>query len=301
MMIVNKLNFVLGIAALLLSTFGIAADRIPVVASFSILGDLVSVVGGDRVAVSTLVGPDQDAHVFEPRPADVKLVAQARLFVVNGLGFEGWLNRLTQSANFRGVTVVAARGIKSRQMADEDHPSRLTSDPHAWQDPRNVIDYVRNIASALSEIDPAGRVSYQENGRRYIEALKSLDAWAAGQYATIPAARRKLITSHDAFGYHAARYDIVFVAPQGVSTDSEPSAREMARLIRQIKQAKIRAVFMENMSNPRLLEQLAKGADVTPSGRLYSDALSAADGPAPTYLKMMRYNVEQILSGLKQN
>jgi ABC-type Zn2+ transport system substrate-binding protein/surface adhesin len=155
MMIVN--NFVLGIAALLLSTAGLAADRIPVIASFSILGDLVSVVGGDRVAVSTLVGPDQDAHVFEPRPAGVKLVAQAKLFVVNGLGFEGWLDRLTRSADFKGVTVVASRGIQSRQMADEDHPSKLSSDPHAWQDPRNVIDYVRNIASALARLTPPAR------------------------------------------------------------------------------------------------------------------------------------------------
>ncbi|MER2515275.1 MAG: metal ABC transporter substrate-binding protein [Candidatus Accumulibacter phosphatis] len=298
-MIVN--NFVLGIAALLLSTAGLAADRIPVIASFSILGDLVSVVGGDRVAVSTLVGPDQDAHVFEPRPAGVKLVAQAKLFVVNGLGFEGWLDRLTRSADFKGVTVVASRGIQSRQMADEDHPSKLSSDPHAWQDPRNVIDYVRNIASALGEIDPAGAAYYQENSQHYVEALKLLDAWAAGQYATIPVAKRKLITSHDAFAYHAARYDIAFLAPQGVSTESEPSAKEMAKFIRQIKHEKIKAVFMENMSNPRLLEQLAKGADVIPSGKLYSDALSTADGPAPTYLKMMHYNVEQILSGLKQN
>ena len=299
MTVLRKFTFL--IATVMLALTASATDRIPVVASFSILGDLVSVVGGDRVEVHTLVGPDQDAHVFEPRPADIQTVAHAQLVVLNGLGFEGWISRLTQTASYNGATVVASHGIKFRQMEDEDHPGRRTNDPHAWQDPRNVIDYVRNIATALSEIDPVGASTYQENSRHYIEALQALDAWIVDQYAQVPQSKRKIITSHDAFGYHSARYGIRFIAPQGVSTESEPSAKEISKLIRQIKQEKIKALFMENMSNHRLLEQLAKDTGVTPCGKLYADALSTADGPAPNYLKMMRYNVDQILLGLKRN
>ncbi len=299
MTVLRKLAFL--IATVMLALTASATDKMPVVASFSILGDLVSVVGGDRVEVHTLVGPDQDAHVFEPRPADIQTIAHAKLVVLNGLGFEGWITRLAEMASYKGATLVASRGIKFRQMADEDHPGRRTDDPHAWQDPRRVIDYVRNIAAALGQIDPAGAPSYRENSRHYIEALQALDAWIADQYASIPKAKRRLITSHDAFGYHATRYGIQFIALQGVSTESEPSAKEICKLIRQIKQEKIKALFMENMSNSRLLEQLAKDTGVTPCGKLYADALSTADGPAPNYLKMMRYNVDQILLGLKRN
>ena len=297
--ILRQLAFL--IAALTLALSASAADRIAVVASFSILGDLVSMVGGDRVELRTLVGPDQDAHAFEPRPTEIQSLARARLIVLNGLGFEGWMNRLSEMAGYKGATLVASRGIKFRQMEDEDHPGRRTDDPHAWQDPRNVIEYVRNIAAVLGEIDPAGAAIYRDNSRRYIAALQALDAWIAEQYASVPKAKRRLITSHDAFAYHAARYGIEFIAPQGVSTDSEPSAKEISALIRQIKREKIKALFMENMSNPRLLEQLAKDAGVAPCGKLYADALSRTDGPAPTYLKMMRYNVEQILLGLQRN
>ena len=278
-----------------------AAERIPVVASFSILGDLVAVVGGDRVSVTTLVGPDQDAHVFEPRPSDVKAVAQARVFVVNGLGFEGWLNRLQRSAGFKGTTIVAAEGVRARKMEDEDHPGRTVTDPHAWQDPSNVKIYVRNIARGLSELDPEHAAEYQSNGTAYAAQLDALDAWAREQYQSIPTEKRRLITSHDAFGYHAAHYGVQFLAPQGVSTESEPSAKEVARLIKQIKRDKIKAVFMENMSNPKLLAQLARDAGVSPAGKLYADALSAKDGPAADYLAMMRYNVQQILAGLRAN
>lgn len=302
-------NLVLGISALLISAAACGEDKIPVVASFSILGDLVAAVGGEHVAVQTLVGPDQDAHVFDPRPADIRTVAQAKLVVMNGLGFEGWMTRLTKSANFKGTELVASRGIKPRKMDKDDHGDAHEHrhghdhdiDPHAWQDPRNVLVYVRNIVDALSKIDPAHRSAYQENGRRYSEALQALDTWAVEQYASIPGAKRKLITSHAAFGYHSARYGIRFLSPQGASTESEPSAKEVSRLIRQIKQEKIKAVFMENMSSPRLLEQLANEAEATPSGKLYADALSAAGGPAPSYLEMMRYNVTQLVAALKRN
>lgn len=291
----------LTIAALIFSTVALAADKIPVVASFSILGDLVAAVGSERVSVRSLVGPDQDAHVFEPQPIDLKAVSQARLVVFNGLGFEGWMERLIKSSGFKGTTLIASRGIKPRQMEDEDQPGKRVADPHAWQDPRNTIDYVRNIAAALSRLDPDGEAVYRANSANYIAELSALDNWAQAQYASIPAARRKLITSHDAFGYHSRRYGIRFLAPQGISSEDEPSAREMATLIRQIRKEQIKALFMENMSNPKILDQLARETAVVPAGKLYADSLSKADGPAPTYLKMMRYNVETILDGLRKN
>ena len=291
----------LAIATLILSTVALAADKIPVVASFSILGDLVTIVGGERVSVRPLVGPDQDAHVFEPQPVDLKAVAQARLVVFNGLGFEGWMERLIKSSGFKGTTLIASRGIKPRQMADDEQPGKRVADPHAWQDPRHTINYVRNIAAALTRLDPAGEAVYRENSRKYIDELTALDSWAQAQYASIPAARRRLITSHDAFGYHSNRYGIRFLAPQGISSEDEPSAREMATLIRQIRKEQIKALFMENMSNPKILDQLAREAAVVPAGKLYADSLSKTGGPAPSYLKMMRYNVETILNGLRRN
>jgi zinc/manganese transport system substrate-binding protein len=289
----------------------LAADRIAVVTSFSILGDLVSKVGGERVAVTSLVGPDQDAHVFQPAPADIKAVARARLVVINGLGFEGWTERLTQSAGYRGSIVTASAGIKARARAEEhddeghdhdhDHHHHGSDDPHAWQDPQNVVVYVNNIAAALAALDPAGAEVYRRNAQAYIGQIEELDRWAIQQFAQIPQAKRRVITSHDAFGYFGAHYKVRFLAAQGVSTDSEPSAREVAGLIRQIRSEKIRALFFENMSNPRLLEQIAREAGVTPGGKLYADALSGSTGPAPDYLTLMRYNIKQLLEKIRLN
>lgn len=296
-----------GIAsAALLSGASFAAEPLPVVASFSILGDLVRVVGGERVRVTTLVGPDEDAHVFEPKPTDAKALVQSRLLVVNGLGFEPWAQKLAKSAGYQGETVVASRGVKPLAMAQEKghegkgHPHE-EADPHAWQNPGNVVLYTRNIAAALAKADPAGAAAYQANATAYVKELQTLDTWAKAQFAAIPADKRKVITSHDAFGYLAAQYQIRFLAPQGMSTDAEPSAKEVAQLIRQIQREKIRAVFVENMSNPRLLAQLAKDAGVTAGTTLYVDALSAAGGPADSYLKLMRHNVTQLAAGMRGN
>lgn len=278
-----------------------AADKLPVTTSFSILGDLVAVVGGDRVVVSTLVGPDEDAHAFEPSPTDVKKVAQSRLVVANGLGFDHWLGKLSSAAGYKGEMLVVSKGIKARQMPDEDTPGKMQSDPHAWQDPTNVITYVRNIASALSRLDPEGAEYYQKNSEQYVQSLTVLDTWGKQQFMQIPAAKRKVITSHDAFGYLGARYRITFLAPQGISTESEASARDVAKLIRQIRRDRIKAVYVENMSNPKLLQQLSHEAGVTMGGKLYADALSGPQGAAQSYLRMMRYNVEQLMLGLQQN
>lgn len=294
-------NLLLAVAVFGFGPHAMAADKLPVVATFSILGDMVATIGGDRVAVTTLVGADQDAHVFEPKPSDVKAVAQARLVVSNGLGFEGWVARLVKSASYKGQMAVLSQGIKTRKMEAGEHEGHAATDPHAWQNPANAVIYAETIVAALSKADPEGAAQYQENGKRYRQAITELDAWAKAQFDQIPKAKRKVITSHDAFGYLGARYGVQFLAPQGVSTEGDASAKDVGNLIRQIKRERIKAVFIENMSNPKLLEQLTREADVIPAGELYADALSAADGPAPSYLKMMRHNVEQLLAAMKLN
>jgi zinc/manganese transport system substrate-binding protein len=275
-----------------------AVDKLPVVASFSILGDLVAIVGGDRITVTTLVAADSDAHIFEPKPAHVKSIAQAKLLVVNGLGFEPWAAKLAKSAGYQGETVVAAQGVQPLSMTED---GKKSTDPHAWQNPRNVVVYVRNIAAALSKLDPAGTAQFKGSSEAYIKELEALDTWAITQFAAVPLVKRKVITSHDAFGYFAAHYQITFLAPQGISTESEPSAKQVAQLIRQIKTEKIKAVFVENMTKPKLLAQLVKDAGAVPGGTLYADALSAAGQPGASYLQMMRHNVTQLAEGMKKN
>ncbi len=294
-------------ALALLGSQAFAADKLPVTASFSILGDLVRVVGGDRVVVTTLVGANEDAHVFEAKPADAKTLLASKLVVTNGLGFEPWAGKLIKASGYKGETVVATKGVKARHMeAEKGHGAHAghaheEADPHAWQNPDNVALYVHNLATALSKADAAGAASYQANAQAYVKELQALDAWAKAQIATIPVDKRKVITSHDAFGYFAAQYGVKFLAPQGVNTETEPSAKQVAQLIKQIQREKIRAVFVENMSNPKLIAQLSKDAGATLGPRLYADALSNADQPGATYLQMMRHNVTQLVAGMRRN
>ena len=224
---------------------------------------------------------------------------------LSGLGFEPWAQKLAKSAGYKGITVAASQGIKTRQMPAEkghhDHQHHDDADPHAWQNPLHVITYVRNISAALSQADPAGTATYQRNTEAYVKELQALDQWTRAQLTPLTQAQRKVITSHDAFGYLAAQYQISFLAPQAVSTDSEPSAKDVASLIRQIKRDKVKAVFVENMSNPKLLAQLAKDAGVTVGATLYVDALSGPTEPGATYLKMMTHNVRQLVNGMRQN
>ncbi|MFM2251821.1 MAG: hypothetical protein RJB68_158 [Pseudomonadota bacterium] len=291
----------------LLGSHAHAAEKLPVTASFSILGDLVRVVGGDRVAVTTLVGANEDAHVFEAKPSDSKTLLASKLVVLNGLGFEPWAGKLLKSSGYKGETVTAAKGVKARAMQEEKghgaHAGHAHEemDPHAWQNPNNVALYVRNIAATLGKVDAAGAATYQANAEAYVKELQALDAWAQAQIATIPADKRKVITSHDAFGYFAAQYGVKFLAPQGVNTEAEPSAKQVAQLIKQIQREKIRAVFVENMSNPKLIAQLSKDAGATLGASLYADAMSTADQPGATYLQMMRHNVTQLVAGMKRN
>jgi zinc/manganese transport system substrate-binding protein len=291
----------------LLGSHAHAAEKLPVTASFSILGDLVRVVGGERVAVTTLVGANEDAHVFEAKPSDAKTLLASKLVVLNGLGFEPWAGKLLKSSGYKGETVTAAKGVKARVMQEEKghgaHAGHAHEemDPHAWQNPNHVALYVRNIAAGLAKVDAAGAATYQANAEAYVKELQALDAWAQAQIATIPADKRKVITSHDAFGYFAAQYGVKFLAPQGVNTEAEPSAKQVAQLIKQIQREKIRAVFVENMSNPKLIAQLSKDAGATLGASLYADALSTADQPGATYLQMMRHNVTQLVAGMKLN
>lgn len=280
-----------------------AAEPLKVVASFSVLGDLVKQVGGDRVSVETLVGPDGDAHVFSPSPADARKVSQAKLVFENGLGLEGWMSKLARSAGSRAAVVVASKGITPREMAEEEAGhghghAHETVDPHAWQDPRNVKAYVANIRDALVAADPDGKAAYEANAAAFTERLDALDREIRDAWGKVPAERRRIITSHDAFGYYSAAYGVEMVAPQGVSTEAEASAKDVARIIRQMKAEKIQAVFVESISDRRLVQQIAAETGGKIGGALYSDALSKTDGPAGTYLDMMRSNLRALTSAL---
>ncbi|OGB68704.1 MAG: metal ABC transporter substrate-binding protein, partial [Burkholderiales bacterium RIFOXYC12_FULL_60_6] len=232
---------------------------------------------------------DADAHSFEPSPADAKAILKSSLFVINGLGFEPWADKLAKAANYTGQTLIASKGIKVRQLPLEQGHPHAEVDPHGWQDPNHVALYVKNITHALSRIDQAYASSYQKNSEKYIRELNLLDQFAKNQIQGIPVAKRQVITSHDAFGYFADRYQVRFLAPQGLNADIEPSARQVAQLIRQIKQEQIKAVFLENMSNPKLLAQITQDTGVTLGPKLYVDALSGPRQPGSSYLKMMRY------------
>jgi zinc/manganese transport system substrate-binding protein len=279
-----------------------AQTPIQAVASFSILGDLVRQVGGDRVSVNVLVGPGSDAHVFQPTPTQARQVSQAQVVFSNGLGFEGWMSRLLKTANYRGQQVVVSQGVKPLPSAGDGHGhdhGHGAPDPHAWQNVSNTVVYVNNIAQSLCASDAAGCNTYKANAATYSAELKALDADIRTQWAAIPAAQRKVITSHDAFGYYAQAYGVKFLAAQGVSTDSEASAKGVAQLVRQIKKENIQALFVESISDPRLIAQIGRETGVKPAGALYSDSLSDAQGPASTYVDMMRANTTALTQAVK--
>ena len=272
-----------------------ATNRVNAVASFSILGDMVKQVGGDRVDVITLVGPDGDAHVYEPTPADAKNLASAQILFTNGLGFEGWMERLEKSSGFKGKVVVASTGVKPRTMVEDE---KTITDPHAWQSLANGKRYVVNIRDGLIVVDPEGKAVYEANAAKYLDAIAKEETDVKAAIATLPQEWRKIITSHDAFGYFGAAYGLEIVAPEGVSTESEASAKDVAKIIRQIKAEHIPAVFMENITDHRLLDQIASETGAKIGGELYTDALSPPDGPAPTYLDMFRHNVGALTTAL---
>lgn len=273
-------------------------DKLKAVASISIIGDLVRNVGGDRVAVATLVGPDGDAHVFSPTPGDARTVAAAAIVFVNGLGLEGWMTRLAQASGTKAPTVAVSTGIVPRKMKDEGRPGRTAIDPHAWQSVSNAKIYVANIRDGLSAVDPAGKAVYDANAAAYLGKLDALEREVGTAIERIPADRRKIITTHDAFGYFGDAYGINFIAPQGVATEAEPSAKDIAAIIAQIKREKIPAVFLENITDPRLMQEIARETGARIGGTLYSDALSGPGGPAATYIEMMRHNLRELTRAL---
>ena len=277
---------------------GNAQEKLPVVASFSILGDIVANVGGDRVAVKSLVGPNGDAHVYSPSPADAKTLADAKVVFTNGLGFEGWIGRLIKSSNTKAPNVVAAKGVKLRKLADAHGHGHGDGDPHAWQSVPNVKIYVANVRDGLIAADPAGKAAYEANAAAYLGKLDALDREVREAIAKIPADRRKIITTHDAFGYFHDAYGVDFIAPQGVSTESEASARDVARIIQQIRKQKIPAVFLENVSDPRLLKRVSDETGAKIGGTLYSDALTDEKGDAPTYIDLIRHNIRTLSAAL---
>jgi zinc/manganese transport system substrate-binding protein len=274
-----------------------AQDKLPVVATFSILADFAKEVGGDKVSVTALVGPDSDAHAFSPSPAEARRLADAKVVLTNGFGFEGWLARLVKASGSKAVLVIATNGIKPRALAGDDR-GHAHDDPHAWQSIANAKVYAANIREALTKADPANAAAYAANATAYLAKLDALEGEVKAAVAAIPPERRKIITTHDAFGYFAAAYGVQFIAPQGVSTEADVSAKDVAKIIRQIRAQKIPALFMENVTDSALMRRIAEESGAKVGGKLYSDALSKPNGPAPTYLDMMRYNLRQLTAAL---
>jgi len=290
-----------GVAALIATpaaTQDTHANKIKVVAAFSILGDLARNVGGDRVEVTTLVGPNGDAHVYSPTPGDARKLAAANIVFVNGLGLEGWMTRLVTASGTKAPMIVVTKGVTPRHMQDEENRGRTAIDPHAWQSVADAKIYVANIRDGLVAIDPGGKSTYDANAAAYLAKLDELEKEVKAAIASIPPDRRKIIITHDAFGYFGAAYGIAFIAPEGVSTEAEPSAKDVAKIITQIRKQKIPAVFLENISDPRLMDQIARETGAIIGGTLYSDALSESDGPAATFIDMMRHNVREFAKAL---
>jgi zinc/manganese transport system substrate-binding protein len=273
------------------------AAPLKVVATFSVLGDITSQIGGAAVQVTSLVGPGGDAHVFEPTPRDAKTLAAADLVVVNGMGLEGWLDRLIAVSGYKGPVAVASQGVPPLSPGGD----QTAVDPHAWQNLANGRIYVANIAAALDRAAPADAPQFDRQARRFEAEIDDLDAWVRQQIAQVPRAKRKIITSHDSFGYFGAAYGVTFLAPVGLSTEGEPTAAGFGRLVKQIRSEGIKALFIESMTDPRLVQQLARETGAVCDGPLYADTLSPAGGPADSYLAMFRHNVPAMVAAMQKN
>ncbi len=276
----------------------LVAAPLRVVTSFSILADMTHEVGGELVEVTPIVGPNQDTHVYEPRPSDLKNVVNADLVIVNGLGFEGWMDRLIESSGYKGSLIVATAGLQPHRM---NHEGEETSDPHAWHSPQKALVYVDNISKALIAALPESRKEIEARTKAYQKKISALDQEMQTAFKDIPLEKRKVITAHDGFGYLGEAYNITFLAPLGLSTDSEPSAHQLAVLIKQIHNEGIKAVFIENIANPKILQQMASETGISLQGILYSDALSAPGTEADTYLTMMHHNIGVLTKAFEAN
>ncbi|MBB3745648.1 zinc/manganese transport system substrate-binding protein [Rhizobium sp. BK591] len=281
-----------------LSAIPASAETLKVVASFTVLADVVKQVGGEHVKVTSLVGPNGDPHEFEPSPADAKNLNAAQVTFVSGEGLEGWMDRLITASGYKGKPVTVSEGIDTRTM--EEDGEKIT-DPHVWNSPVNVKIWVANIERALSAADPADASAFKANAENYTKKLDALNAYAHAKFDKVADDRRKVLTSHDAFGYFGREYNISFLAPLGLSTESEASAADVAKLIEQIKSERVKAYFFENSNDPRLVKQVAKATGAEPGGELYVESLSDAKGPAPTYEKMFKYNVDQLAAAMAKS
>ena len=291
----KKLPVALALAAIC-ATSSAMAKTLDTVASFTVLADIVKQVGGDRVHVKSLVEPDGDPHSFEPTPQDSQALAKADVVFVSGLGLEGWMDRLISASEYKGQVVVASTGIATRSLEEE---GKTITDPHAWNSMKNGEVYASNVMNALIKADPEDASYFRQRGAAYIERLQKLDRWAAAEFAAVPAAKRKVLTSHDAFGYFGQRYGVVFMSPVGFSTESEASATDVAGLIDQLKKEHIHSYFIENQTDPRLVKQIASATGARSGGELYPEALTKKEGPAATYEAAFRHNVTAMLAGMK--
>jgi len=271
------------------------AKTIEAVASFTVLADVVAQVGGDHVHVSTLVGPNGDPHVYEPTPDDAKRLKAADAVFISGYGLEGWLERLIKASGYKGHPTVASEGVKTRKMEEE---GKTVTDPHVWNDPANGIIWTKNIVKALSAADPEDAADFKANGDKYIAELQAIDAQAKATFGAIPKDKRKVLTTHDAYGYFGRAYDVKFLSPQGVSTEAEASAADVSKLITQIKKEGVKAYFLENSNDPRLVQQIAKATGAEPGGTLYVESLSEPSGPAPTYTAMLKRDIEMMSTAM---
>lgn len=272
------------------------AKKLNVVASFTVLADMAKQVGGEHVTVKSLVGPNGDPHSFEPSPQDSVALSKADVVIVSGLGMEGWMDRLVSASGYKGKVIVASEGISSRSMVED---GKQITDPHAWNSAENGAVYAQNIMKALMAADPQDAAAINESGSEYVTRLKLLDSWAKTRFESIPKSHRKVLTSHDAFGYFGAEYGVAFLAPVGFSTEAEANASDVAGLIKQLKNQHIKTYFIENQTDPRLVKQIAAASGAQPGGELYPEALSDADGPASTYEMAFKHNVEAIANSMK--
>lgn len=280
------------------STVSAQAETLKVVASFTVLADVVSNVGGDHVSVSSLVGPNGDPHEFEPSPTDAKKLKAADIAFVSGEGLEGWMDRLITASGYKGKPITVSEGINTRTMEED---GKTVTDPHVWNSPVNVKVWVANIEKALAAADPADAKAFEANAKAYTAKLDAMNAYAHTKLDPIPESERKILTSHDAFGYLGREYNVKFLSPLGLSTETEASAADVAKLIDQIKAEHIKTYFFENSNDPRLVKQIAKATGAKSGGELYVEALSKKNEPAPTYEKMFRYNIDQLAAAMKKS
>jgi len=295
------------LASLLLAGPAAAADRIPVVASFSVIADMLGEVGGDRIDIMTIVGPGGDCELYQPTPADVARVARARAVFINDLNeeFEPWLEPLLKQGRFTGAKVVVSRNVQTLT-AEEEHPvsgRQLPSaiDQHAWLDPRNGVIYVRNITAALVRLDPAAAAQYRASAAAYIKEIQAADDWARKEIAGVPPEKRRALASHDSLQYLASAYGIMLLAVNGWTNKSEPSAAELAKLAQQIRASHVKALFLDSITDPRAIERIASETGAVIGGTLYGDTLSPAGGEADSYIQMLRHDVSTLKAGMLTN